>query len=385
MPTTKIKNLFYRFALPFLSPAIPAEPFAARNGRFLSHPEDLVSIIRRNHISGAAILLQSGTDYSTLYTHAVHTDAVPDDHTFYRVASITKMATALLSVRLMDQGFFSPETPLAALLPEADSIPELKGIRLVHLLTHTSGLMDPPDLETMLNRKLPYMKAVSGCRIHMPGEVFRYSNLGFGLIGCALEYRLNKPLEQIYQEFLFHPLGMNATLAASSVPDEQIMPVIRMLPYRSGSGLRVTELGKEKLETADPFIHYGYTAGSMYTDLKSLLKMVRCIRDGGAPLLSPRYSGYMQKEKSRYGSLSPTLAYGTGLLIIRDSRISESPIYGHQGFAYGCVDGAFWEEATGNILISLNGGCSEARLGRFGKANFDLCCWAFRKEFPEWK
>ena len=123
----------------------------------------------------------------------------------------------------------------------------------------------------------------------------------------------------------------------------------------------------------------------MYTDLPSLTRLVCCIRDGGDPLLSRQYSGYMKKEVSSYGSLSPTLAYGSGLLIIRDRRISDAPVFGHQGFAYGCVDGAFWEETTGNIIISLNGGCSEARTGRLGIANLDLCRWTFRKEMPQWK
>ena len=149
--------------------------------------------------------------------------------------------------------------------------------------------------------------------------------------------------------------------------------------------MRVTSLGRKPLQEPDPLRHYGHSAGSMYTDLMSLLKMICCIRDGGRPLLSEKYSGFMKKQISVYGSASPTLAYGSGLLIVHDTRISESPVFGHQGFAYGCVDGAFWEETNGNILISLNGGCSEARIGRLGKANRDLCRYAFRKELPSWK
>ena len=101
--------------------------------------------------------------------------------------------------------------------------------------------------------------------------------------------------------------------------------------------------------------------------------------------LSPDYSGYMRRRISSYGSVSPTLSYGSGLLQILDSRISSGIVFGHQGFAYGCVDGAFWEDTTGNIMISLNGGCSEARTGRLGIANLDLCRFAFRKELPSWK
>ena len=385
MPTSKTKNLLYRMALPVISPAIPSDPVASGAGRPPAYPEMLSHIIRKNHISGAAVHLRNSREYCSVFTRAVHTDMIPDEHTFFRVASVTKMATALLSVRLMDMGLLDPEKPLAELLPDGDGVPEISDIRFCQLLSHTSGLSDPPDLEAMLNRNRPYTEAVSGCRTDTPGKSFRYSNLGYGLIGCVLEYLMDQPLEQIYQDYLFRPLGMNATLEGCSLPSDQIMPVIRMLPYRAENALTVTSLGRNPLHQPDPLRHYGHSAGSMYTDLPSLTRLVCCIRDGGDPLLSRQYSWYMKKEVSSYGSLSPTLAYGSGLLIIRDRRISDAPVFGHQGFAYGCVDGAFWEEATGNIIVSLNGGCSEARTGRLGIANLDLCRWAFRKEMPKWK
>ena len=373
--------------LPAMSPSIPADPFAALKGHALLNSRALSGIVRRNHITGGAFYFGSGSESAIAFTRAVHTDLVPDEKTFYRVASITKMATALLTVRLMDLGLLDPEMPVSAMVPDGAGIPELKGIRIGHLLSHTSGLADPPELEQMLNRHAPFSEAAAGCRVSKPGEKFRYSNLGFGLIGCIFEFVLSKPLGEIYHEFLFRPLGMNATLEGCSVPEEQIMPVIRIRPF-SGSkaaGLRVTRLGRVPLETPDPVFHYGHTAGSMYTDLPSLVKMTICIRDGGTPLLSPKYTGYMKTQRASYGALSPTLSYGSGLLIIRDQRISSGAVYGHQGFAYGCVDGAFWEEDTGNIMISLNGGCSEARSGRLGTANSDLCRWAFREELPGWK
>ena len=162
------------------------------------------------------------------------------------------------------------------------------------------------------------------------------------------------------------------------------MPVIRVLPYRPGSGLTLTELGKKPLDHPDPLRHYGHTAGSMYTDIISLHRMLRCIRDGGSPVLSADSVSLMEQQHASYGTLSPSLSYGLGLLIIRDPALSSGRILGHQGFAYGCADGAFWEEETGWIMIMLNGGCSEARTGRLGLCNRDMLRWAFRKEIPLW-
>ena len=385
MPTTKAKNLVYRLALPLFSPAVPGLSKTDLRGISLSQPDSLFTVFRRNHISGGALYLESGEKNAYVFSKAVHTDLVPDEQTFFRVASITKMATALLAVRLMDLGLLDPDAPVSSLLPDGEKVPELEGVRITHLLSHTSGLSDPPDLEKLLIAKTPYTEAVRGFRFQNPGEVFRYSNIGFGLVGCIFESVLDKPLGEIFREYLFSPLGMRATIEGCTLPEDQIMPVIRMLPYREGSGLRITRLGRIPLLTPNPLLHYGHTAGSMYTDLPSLAAMTSCIRDGGSKLLSPKFSGYMQRQTAAYGSVSPTLSYGSGLLLVHDRRISDGVVYGHQGFAYGCVDGAFWEDSTGNMIISLNGGSSEARSGRLGITNLALCRWAFRKELPEWK
>ena len=89
-------------------------------------------------------------------------------------------------------------------------------------------------------------------------------------------------------------------------------------------------------------------------------------------------------EMTRVQASTPTRTYGLGLVLLNRSGISEHRLLGHQGFAYGCVDGAFIEEGTGRKVIFLNGGASEARDGRLGLVNQDVLTWAFRKEFPTW-
>jgi hypothetical protein len=123
----------------------------------------------------------------------------------------------------------------------------------------------------------------------------------------------------------------------------------------------------------------------MYLDLASLEKLVQCLMKDGAPLLKTGLGKQMTQEHAVYGPISPTLSYGLGLLRISDPSVSPGLVLGHQGFAYGCADGAFWEEETGRQAVFLNGGCSEARTGRLGVANRDVLRWALRKELPAWK
>ena len=385
MPTSKSKNLFYRAALPCCFPHIPGNPFISLEGHDILRKRRLAGIIRRNHLSGGAIAIKSSSDCSEIFTKSIHTTKMPGNQTYFRVASITKMATALLAVLLMDRGILDPEKPVSELLPDGSGIPELNGIMISQLLSHTSGLVDPPDLERMLLSRKPLREAAAGCRKYAEQTRFCYSNLGFGIIGCIFETLLEEPVDKIFRDYLFKPLGLNATLSGATLSGEDIMPVKRISLLNRGNCMTLTQLGRIPVTEPEPSFHYGYTAGSMYITLPSLVRLTECIRDGGKPLISGNYAGLMKQEAAQYGAVSPTLSYGYGLLRINDKRISDSIVIGHQGFAYGCVDGAFWEETTGNLMISLNGSCSEARTGRLGYVNMDLCRFAFREEIPLWK
>ncbi len=384
MPSTKIKNLAYRVLLPFQAPAADRNPVSEVSDHPLASQKDLIRLLRKHRVLGGSVLVAAGNSQARVLSRCSATGQCAEGDSMFRVASITKTATAMVALRLRDQGLLDLSEPVSRLLPDGKDLPDLHGITLLHLLSHTSGLADPPNLEKLLESEAPYCEAVRGARFAEPGSCFRYSNLGFGLIGCVLEAVSGQPLGLLFEKELFEPLGMNATLEGCRLPPDSIMPVMRVLPYRPGSGLTVTALGKILLGSPDPLRHYGHTAGSMYTDIVSLKKMLACLRDGGAPILSPDSASAMKEPHASYGKLSPTLSYGLGLLIVRDPAISPGRILGHQGFAYGCADGAFWDEVTGRIMIILNGGCSEARTGRLGLCNRDMLRWAFRKELPQW-
>jgi len=384
MPTTRFKNTVYRVMLPFCAPSCGKAPVSSVSGHLLNEQDRFVTLIRKHHVLGSATLLSDGHDQSLVFTDSEKPAHRPDPDTYFRVASITKIATAVLAMRLSDQGLLTLDEQISSFL-RLDPLPdELSGVTLRHLLSHTSGLMDPPTLEKDLESGRTIPEVVSGMRRSLPGDTFRYSNLGYGLIGCVIEAVTGRPLDLVFDTELFSPLGMDATLSGCSLPAERIMPVTRILPYREGNDLILTPLGKVPLTSADPLRHFGHTAGSMYTTAQSLRKLLDVLIANESSFLSPSSVSEMKKQHASYGSLSPTLSYGLGLLQINDPHISSSHILGHQGFAYGCGDGAFWEEETGRLIIFLNGGCSEARSGRLGSANRDFLIWAFRKELPTW-
>lgn len=364
MPTSRAKNLIYRAALPILAPR-------ARYDHDATGLRDLAGyqrILRRHHVRGASLLLTCGDREA-----AVFSGCTPE--TMFRVASITKMATALTVLRLCAEGALQLDAPATAYLPEA--VPALTGVTLRHLLSHTSGLTDTAAADAALRRGAPYSEALRGVPAGSPGRAMVYCNLGFGLLGCVVEGATGQSLEEAFQQRLFRPLGMRATLDGSTLDEGRVMPIERVLPYRRGRAVTIPPLGRQPLTGPDPLRHYGHTAGSMYTDAPSLRRMLAALE---GDFLPPE----LRREMTSIQASTPTRTYGLGLVLLSRPELSERRLLGHQGFAYGCVDGAFIEEGTGRQVIFLNGGASEARTGRLGLVNRDVLRWALQKEMPSW-
>ena len=374
MPQTRLRNLVYRAALPFLAPSVRGRTASVPSGAPLARPETLTAALTRHHVLGSVTLLRSGEREALLCASTEVPPHTAKPETLFRAASLTKMATAAVVLRLCAEGKLSLEDRTRDILPEADRLGEAT---LRQLLSHTGGLTDSPAVDRALREGRPYGETLA--QLPDPAPLrgsFHYCNFGFGLLGSVIETVTGEALEPAFRRLLFGPLGMRATLSGATLDETAVMPISRVLPYRPGQDVRIPPLGRLPLTEPAPALHYGYTAGSLYADARSVARLLDAIRTDSA--LAP-----MRTAHASYGALSPTLCYGLGLLLLEDPRLAPGTVYGHQGFAYGCVDGAFFTE-DGRTLVHLNGGASEARSGRLGLLNRDLVRWAWTEEFPAW-
>lgn len=386
MPSTPLKNLVYRAALPFCAPNPHKQMKHLETGTPLHHLPYYEHLLVKHRVLGASLLLSDGEMSAQVHTTVYSPRHVAQEDTMYRVASITKMATALVTLMCVDEGLFELDAPIRPLLPETAFSDCLDGRTVRQLLCHTSGLRDISDVDDALQSGNSFEKAICHGEhvFYPPGQVMEYSNFGYGLLGCVLEHVTGQSISELFRRKLFAPLGMRATLDASTLDESLIMPISRVLPYRKGNDVTITKLGRIPLDHPDPLRHFGHTAGAMYTDAASLSKMLDLI--GGMGVIDGRrlVSAEMMAEMTRVQSSTATRTYGLGLVLLNRPEISDKRLLGHQGFAYGCVDGAFIEEGTGRKVVFLNGGASEAREGKLGLVNRDILTWAFRKEFPTW-
>ncbi len=117
---------------------------------------------------------------------------LPD--TPFRIGSVTKILTAALALRHVDEGRLALDAPLADLLPElaAGVDDRARQISLRHLLTHTSGL---PDLDASALGPGDAWLSELGERplLAGPGRLWSYANVGYALVGLALGRLTGEP------------------------------------------------------------------------------------------------------------------------------------------------------------------------------------------------
>ncbi|MTH16887.1 serine hydrolase domain-containing protein [Flavobacterium sp. LC2016-01] len=135
--------------------------------------------------------------------------------TKFRLGSITKQFTALLIVKLAEEGKLKLDVPITTYLPD---YPKANGdkITIHNLLTHTSGIPNFTASPNFLKDKSrnpvtpeEFVKTFSSLPLEFtPGEKFNYSNSGYFLLGYIIEKITGKSYEQNLQETIFTPLKM---------------------------------------------------------------------------------------------------------------------------------------------------------------------------------
>ena len=133
----------------------------------------------------------------------------------FRIGSITKSFTALSVLQLEEKGLLKVSDPVAKYVPE---MPQgWNEITIHELLCHRSGIPDfasakaysefgnPRHVENALK------EYADKPLVNKPGEVFRYSNSGYILLGRVIEKVSGKTYEEYLNENILKPAGMTHT------------------------------------------------------------------------------------------------------------------------------------------------------------------------------
>ena len=132
-----------------------------------------------------------------------------------RIASISKLVLAIGVMRLVEEGTLDLDADVSRQLGWTLRHPKFprKPITLRMLLSHTAGLTDAAGywqvpLDGQFKDILDDPKAWDA--EHAPGSYWRYANVGFPLVGAAMERATGERLDLLMQRLVFQPLALDA-------------------------------------------------------------------------------------------------------------------------------------------------------------------------------
>lgn len=203
--------------------------------------------------------------------------------TRYRVASITKLFTAVLVLQLHDERRLALDAPIARYLPGYTG-PGATRVQVRHLLNHTSGLDNFDTVKTAaeaLERGIPVYQLphtsdallrdfASGALVHEPGTTFDYNNGDYVVLGKIIEAIEGAPFETVLRRRVLDPLALRDT---GMLRQEMVVPRLASTYFARTPGGPLTP-------DLPMYPENWYAAGAMYSTAADLATFARALFAG---------------------------------------------------------------------------------------------------------
>lgn len=149
-------------------------------------------------------------------------DASPaDEHTIFRIASLSKSFASFLTGRMVQKGLVNWEDPVVKYLPDfcLKTDEHTQALQLDHLLSQSSGLpyhayTDQIEIGKSISEIMPLLYDLD--LIGKPGKIYSYQNAVFSLAGEVLQAATGLSYEENLRNELFQPLNMRDASASLS-------------------------------------------------------------------------------------------------------------------------------------------------------------------------
>lgn len=299
-------------------------------------------LVERTPLAGVALGIQfKNTTYVQGYGLAdLESGEQVTPRTLFKIASLTKVATAAGIVHLSEEGKLSLDDPISRFLPQAPPIAQ--GVLVRHLLLHTSGLPDwsIDEAQEALGDSFTTHQAVEYYFSTLeephsePGQVWAYNNAGYYLLGAIIEELSGMDYDEYLQQTFFQPLGL---------------PSIRQCPAASAALATGYHAMDGQFEEAGPSnLNLLRAAGGLCSNIEDLLNWQVALTHG------ERIHPQVFHQISTPGTLSngQTLDYGFGVSI---QTMDQGPAIMHDGATAGFNSFfIFYPDHDLNIVLLTN-------------------------------
>lgn len=281
--------------------------------------------------------------------------------TCFRVASVTKLVSAIGLLHLMEEKNISLDAPVNDYLPfpvTHPAYPEEK-ITFRQLLSHTSG-MEQTQTYFPHWESLPLDTKYFNAKI-APGTQYNYANLNGGLIGALIEAISGQSLNSYMQQHIFDPLQINAAYHPALLQNtEDIADQLK----KDGSLVQRAEKALETIadydDTCSPRQHTHLTTGKLYISVSGLIRIISLVQRGGefggVRILSETMVQEMMAQQCEIPGSSVTGESPYGLCLHRVTGLPGGTWYGHQGRYEGMAANIYFQPDTGLSLAVIGNG-----------------------------
>ena len=270
-------------------------------------------------------------DKDTIYTYCRGYAEVDEhrkvtDNTKYRIASLSKLITAMVYMAAQDRGLADKDTDISEYFGEPVYNPRFKKSVITPslLMTHLASV----GSDTYYVLQDGMLTWSSFYYYSEPGTEYAYSNTGYGVLSCMLERITEQPFPDLAAEFLFEPLGIDAAYTWDRLKDGSDIGAL----YGEG-GMTVNYVRKIKTDPLGKGIRISY--GNLLISAKDYVQLLGVlINDGcdisGKRILSSEAVEQMLERRFTEGMFG--VAFGSQ---IQTNVIEGTKVYVHTGSAAG--------------------------------------------------
>lgn len=198
------------------------------------------------------------------------------------IASVSKPFLASVLMVLIEQGKLKLDDPVEKYLPEfkgkrvEGSQSPARPMTIRQLLSHTAGFWGnnrnttSEKMELIRNFERPLAEAVKLIAEYdleyEPGTKYIYTGTGYCVAGRVAEVALGQSLEEIAQDALFRPLGLNRTTFLPSKEVRKTMPTTYQWRRQSGK----LQKAREQPSTTEIDLRFILPGGSLFSTMDEM-------------------------------------------------------------------------------------------------------------------
>ena len=307
-------------------------------------------------VTGRDHLIEAATfGYADIASHSpVKTN------TMFEIGSIGKSFTNIALLQLHDESRLDLHAPVNRYLPWFEVQSDYGPITTHHLMSHTSGLASGTDIGTHgLYEAWALRESRTGSP---PGNHFRYSNVGYKVLGLLLEELDRRPYRESIQARVLDPLGMENSHPVIGFDTRKLAAV----GYRSFYDDRPEHVGHGLVPAM--WTEYGVGDGCQASTAEDMAVYLRMFMNRGAGPDGRAISEASFRLMTQKVTATPQWGgaqYGYGLII---ADIDGHSYVGHGGSTTGFVSAIIADVDEGiGVVVLING-----LVQSFGAANMAL-------------